>query len=97
MAFEGEREIVEVVPANPVLVAEIPGGDRWKQANFDQHTFETFFEAKLGTRRWVCFQHVNAAGIEVLEPLRPSIIVPSVNFRFELGAGAGLPYPMRTT
>ena len=77
-----------------VLLAEIPAsGDRWKQANFDLETFQTFFGAEPGLFRRVVFQHVNAAGeLEAMEN-RPSVDVKSQNYRFELDAAAGKPYP----
>ncbi len=77
-----------------VLLAEIPAsGDRWKQANFDLETFQKFFGAEPGLFRRVVFQHVNAAGeLEALEN-RPSVDVKSQNYRFELDAAAGKPYP----
>lgn len=77
-----------------VLVAEIPrAASRWNQANFDLNTFRNFFGAQPGTVRRIVLQHVDATGaLGPLEP-RPSVSVRSRNFRFELEAAAGLPYP----
>jgi hypothetical protein len=76
-----------------VLIAEIPKGDRWKQANFYLDDYVNFFGASLGSQQRVWFQHVNAdATLGELES-RPSVEVRSQNYRFELAAAAGLPYP----
>lgn len=94
---EGEGE----APGEPeptvefeVLVAEIPrGSERWNQANFDVRTFRNFFGVRRGAVRRIILQHVDSQGeLQGLER-RPSVSVPSRNFRFELGAGSGLAYP----
>lgn len=78
-----------------VLLAEIPrSGNRWKQANFDIHTFQTFFGATPGDNsQRVLLRSLNEdtslSSIEV----RPSVSVKSQNYRFELEAASGLPYP----
>ncbi|WP_313122311.1 phospholipase D family protein [Exiguobacterium sp.] len=82
---------------NPeVLVAEIPNSsDRWKQANFNQATFESFFGGIAGVNeeRRILLRHVGTTGIlEELE-VRPTISVRSKNYRVELKAAGGLNYP----
>jgi HKD family nuclease len=80
---------------NNVLLAEIPkSGDRWKQANFDVTTFKDFFGATPGDNsQRILLRNINydmsLGGIEV----RPSVSVKSQNYRFELDAATGLPYP----
>jgi hypothetical protein len=93
----GEAEIEQVIPNDArVLVAQIPkSGDRWKQANFDLDNFTNFFGVgdDAAERLWV-FRHVNDNGTEAEhEPPRPPVPVVSDNFRFELKAAEGLPYP----
>ena len=78
-----------------VLIAEIPrSGDRWKQANFDINTFQNFFGATPGDNsQRILLRNINddltLSEIEV----RPSVSVISQNYRFELDAASGLPYP----
>ncbi|WP_406246961.1 phospholipase D family protein [Microbacterium sp. M] len=80
--------------ANEVLVAEIPAsGGRWKQANFDRSNYETFFGAKVGSQRRIVLQSVSGDGELGEIESRPSVEVSSSNFRFELAAAAGIPYP----
>ncbi len=75
------------------LVAEIPRSDnRWNQANFHKEDFEGFFGARPG--RLSVFRHVKANGrLAAYERKRPPVKVRSHNFRFELAAAAGIPYP----
>lgn len=90
----GERATGPVRESQSVLVAEIPkSGDRWNQANFDLHTYEQFFGAKVGTQRRIVLQHVNADGTLAEAENRPSVAVRSHNYRFELEAASGLSYP----
>lgn len=78
-----------------ILIAEIGAGDRWSQANFDMATIEDFFEIdpQPGLDQEVNFAHVKNDGSLEFERMHPFISVPSQNYRFELGAAAGLPYP----
>lgn len=82
-------------PDSKVLIAEIPrSGNRWKQANFDVKTFSDFFGATPGNNsQRILLRSINndfsLSGIEV----RPSVSVISQNYRFELDAASGLPYP----
>jgi hypothetical protein len=97
---EAELEAPEEPPAVPtqslrVLVAEIPrGSTRWNQANFDIGSFRNFFGAQPGgVVQRIVLQHVDANGVPGSLESRPSVSVKSHNFRFELEAAAGLPYP----
>lgn len=76
-----------------VLITEIPKGERWKQANFKLEDFRDFFGVRDDEEQRLLFHHVNGDG--TLGPLenRPAVPVKSRNFRFELGAASGLPYP----
>lgn len=96
-ATTGDNEQLDVVKAEDlVLIAEIPrGGDRWNQASFDLENYEGFFGAKRGTQRRMLFQHIDEAGAVGDLESRPSVEVRSRNFRFELDAAAGIPYPRR--
>lgn len=77
-----------------VLVAEIPRSDnRWKQANFDRHNYEDFFGARGGSQRRISLYHVDSAGVIGDVESRPGVKVASHNFRFELAAASGIPYP----
>lgn len=79
-----------------VLIAEIPkGGNRWTSAGFDLKHYEGFFGAQLGTQRRIVLQHVSANGALGELESRPSVAVKSQNYRFELGAASGLPYPKK--
>jgi hypothetical protein len=77
-----------------ILIAELPGGTnrRWYQANFSKRYFEDFFHANI--RRTATLQNVDIAGTPIggLEQ-RPLVQVRSQNYRIELAAGSGRPYP----
>lgn len=90
---------VDAVPAviatSDVLVAEIPqSGTRWKQANFNQDTFINFFGASTTAARTATFFQVRPNGTVGQQERRPAVVVASHNYRFELDAAAGLPYPV---
>lgn len=79
-----------------VLLAEIPrGGSRWNQANFDQNTFETYFESRAGGRNQQSLilrlvkQNGNLGKIMV----RPPVSVRSHNYRVELQISPDMQYP----
>lgn len=98
---EEEPEAASAIPDDlRVLVAQIPkSGNRWNQANFDLDNFENFFGVgdDAAERLWV-FRHVNDDGTMAdTEPPRPPVPVVSDNFRFELKAAHGLPYPNPVT
>lgn len=78
-----------------VLIAEIPNaGGRWKQANFDQGTFENFFGLIIGDKtQHISLQEVAANGHLGSIETRQGVSVKSHNYRLELAAGAGLDYP----
>lgn len=89
---------VDEVPAadteSDVLVVEVPkSGDRWKQVNFDLHTFTGFFGASTTTPRTVYFFHARSDGTLGPKEVRPAVTVASHNYRFELEAASGLAYP----
>lgn len=78
-----------------VLIAEIPNaGSRWKQANFDQGTFENFFGLIIGDKtQHISLQEVAANGYLSSIETRQGVSVKSRNYRLELAAAAGLDYP----
>lgn len=80
-----------------VLVAEVPKASaRWKQINFDKASFQNFFGATAGvvagTYR-ILLKNVDSAGVLGATETRPSVSVASHNWRFEIAAASGLPYP----
>lgn len=81
---------------NQVLVAEIPkSGSRWKQVNFSKTVFENFFgaEAHGMNQEVILLRNVNNEGnLQDIET-RPAVSVASDNYRFELNAASGIPYP----
>jgi hypothetical protein len=87
-------ETIGFGPEAAVLVAEIPkSGNRWNQANFTQQTYQEFFGAKVGKQHRILLQQVGPSGeVGELES-RPSVEVRSHNYRFELAAASGVPYP----
>lgn len=81
--------------SNSVLVAEIPdNNNRWKQANFSKHTFQSFFGATAGVNGYyrMLLRNVTATGELAETEIRPAVSVASRNYRIELGAATGLPY-----
>jgi len=77
-----------------VLLAEITKSDnRWQQANFTKAIFESFFGAQVSRQSRIILRHVSAGGSIGAVESRPSVAVKSQNYRFELAAGKGLPYP----
>lgn len=76
-----------------LLLTEIPkGSTRWKQANFKKVDFEKFFRADPSSR--LTLNHVREDGTEESPEGHPKVSVKSHNFRIELGAAAGLKYPL---
>ena len=97
---EGRNGRIAVGPAlredAKVLIAEIPrGGSRWNQANFDLETFQGYFGASPGHTQRIMLTHVDMRGRMGPQEVRPSVAVKSHNYRFELEAASGLPYPPR--
>ena len=83
-----------------ILVAEIPkASTRWKQINFDKASFQNYFGATprgtSGTYR-ILLKNVDSAGTLGATEARPSVSVASHNWRFEISAASGLPYPSGT-
>lgn len=81
---------------NQVLVAEIPkSGSRWKQVNFSKRVFENFFgaEAHAVNQEIIILRNINEEGLLQDIELRPAVSVASDNYRFELNAASGIPYP----
>jgi hypothetical protein len=80
-----------------VLVAEVPKASaRWKQINFDKASFQNYFGATAGgaggTYR-ILLKNVDSLGVLGTTETRPSVSVASHNWRFEIAAASGLPYP----
>ena len=93
-AAEGAEEIAQELLLNPVLIAEVPrSGDRWKQVNFDVKTYQEFFGVTLGSSKDVTFHNVKDDGSLAPAEQRQAVAVKSLNYRFEVGAAHGLPYP----
>ena len=89
-----EEGVAGFAPDSLVLVAEIPrAANRWNQANFDKITFEGYFDAKVGAQRRIILRHVDSGGHLGQLESRPGVAVASHNYRFELAAAAGQPYP----
>lgn len=85
-----------VAPDSEVLIAEIPNNNnRWSQANFSRQVFEEFFGATCGENGMyrILLKHVGADGTMGKTEVRPGVSVASRNYRFELDAAKGLPYP----
>lgn len=92
-----KNQIWSVSPADRVLVAEVPKASaRWKQINFDKASFQDFFGATAGgvagTYR-ILLKNVDLSGTLGVTETRPSVSVASHNWRFEIAAASGLPYP----
>lgn len=87
-------ELPSIEPDTEILVAEIPrASNRWGQANFDQATFFGFFGASRRVQRRAYFFHLRGDGTLGFQEVRPAVAVQSMNYRFELEAASGLPYP----
>lgn len=86
-----------VLPTDRVLVAEVPkASDRWKQINFDKDSFQNYFGATpggVGGTYRILLKNVDSAGVLGVTETRPSVSVASHNWRFEISAANGLPYP----
>ena len=92
-----KNNIWSVSPTDRVLVAEVPKASaRWKQINFDKTSFQDFFGATAGgvagTYR-ILLKNVDLAGTLGVTETRPSVSVASHNWRFEIAAASGMPYP----
>lgn len=95
-AGDAAEEATQDLFLNPVLIAEVPrSGDRWKQVNFDVQTYQQFFGVTLGSTKAVRFHHVQSDGTLAAGEDRQAVAVKSKNYRFEIGAAHGLPYPIK--
>lgn len=90
---EIKEESIQI--GNEVLIAEIGGGDRWKQVNFPIKIFENFFGAQRGDNTYtIQLQNITKEGALGDIVKRPSITVKSNNYRFELSCEeTHEPYP----
>lgn len=93
----GVNPVWTVSLTDRVLVAEVPKASaRWKQINFDKASFQNFFGATAGgvagTYR-ILLKNVDSTGVLGATETRPSVSVASHNWRFEIAAASGLPYP----
>lgn len=90
-----EPEPLPITGAAEVLVAEIPNSNkRWNQANFHKRDYVEYFGVRAGEARLFVFRRVMSDGkLGTWEQGRPPVEVKSQNYRFELGAAAGLSYP----
>jgi len=85
--------ITSPLVAGTILIAEIPKGGRWKQANFDLKTFTEYFGLDPEHKKLIVLTRLRPNGsVEDVE-VRQSVSVPSQNYRVELGAASGLQYP----
>ena len=92
-----DLEVWSFSDINIALVAEIPeSGDRWKQANFSKEVFNNFFGVIPGTNAsyTILLRNVSNGGILESIESRPQVSVKSQNYRFELSAASGIPYPI---
>lgn len=90
---EVKEESIQI--GNEVLIAEIGGGNRWKQVNFPIKIFENFFGAQRGDNTYtIQLQNITKDGALGDIVKRPSITVKSNNYRFELSCEeTHQPYP----
>ncbi len=76
-----------------VLVAEIGGGPRWKQANFPVNMIKNFFGVSPTANDYIELYSVFANGTQS-PPVKTQVVnVKSQNYRIELSSVAGIPYP----
>lgn len=88
------EEVENELLLNRVLIAEVPrSGSRWQQVNFDLKSYQEFFGVKKDATRHVRFYEVKLDGTLSAPEDRQSVSVVSENFRFEVGAALGKPYP----
>lgn len=80
-----------------VLIAEIGGGERWKQVNFPIAIFENFFGAERGKKSYhIELTNIAQDGTLCKEKDRPAVSVKSHNYRFEINCEeTKRPYPGR--
>jgi hypothetical protein len=92
------EEVIEIdsqAAQNPVLVAEVPrSGNRWAQVNFNLDTYQGYFGVKLGQPKTIRLYPIANDGTLGPAEDRHAVAVQSQNYRFEIGAAAGLQYPL---
>lgn len=76
-----------------VLVAEIGGGPRWKQANFPVNMIKSFFGVNPTANDHIELYSVSPTGIQSAPDNTQVVNVKSQNYRIELASVAGIPYP----
>lgn len=92
-----QNPVWQINDSDRILVAEVPkSGTRWKQVNFDKDSFQNFFGAVpngMAGTYLILLKEVDNQGNLASTESRPSVSVASHNFRFEVNAATGLPYP----
>lgn len=78
---------------DPILVAEIGGGPRWKQANFPIALIQNYFGVTVGANDSINLSHVDDSKAVSPPENIPFVAVKSQNYRFELKSVSGIPYP----
>jgi hypothetical protein len=90
------EEIEQEFSLNPVLIAEVPrSGSRWQQVNFDLKTYQEYFGVTKTASKNLRFYQVHDDGTFGKPEDRQAVAVKSQNYRFEIGAAHGLPYPAK--
>lgn len=79
--------------ASDVLIAEIGGGDRWKQANFPISIMRNFFGVKPPASSNLELSAIDHSGAVESVVVTRTVSVQSQNYRMELGSVSGIPYP----
>lgn len=74
-----------LINGEEVLIAEIGGGDRWKQVNFPVDIFENFFGAERGNNSYTIeLMNIAKDGSLGEVEVRQAVSVKSRNYRFEI-------------
>lgn len=87
-----EEEAADAASLNPFLIAEVPK-NRPGQADFGIDAYQGFFGVTIGTPRRVAFYQVMPDGSLAQPEHRQAVAVKSSNYRFEVEAMRGLPFP----
>ena len=84
-----------VLPATPseLLIAEIGGGERWKQANFPISIMMNFFGVTPPASSNIELSAIDPSGGVEGVIVTPIVSVKSQNYRIELGSVSGILYP----
>lgn len=77
-----------------VLIAEIGGGTRWKQANFPVNMIRSFFGVNPTANDHIELYRISATGTQYPPDNTQVVNVKSQNYRIELALAAGIPYPI---